>query len=89
MFIIAKNCLKLDFQGIKFIRIMQLSPGVLPSHKCFNEQISPFKRIYHLIFMIRGYTFTTSTENEQFCDPLPTPHPQKWTIDLLFKNNRI
>ena len=34
---VAKNCLKLDFQGIKFIRIMQLSPGVLPSHKCFNE----------------------------------------------------
>ena len=27
----------MDFQGIKFIRIMQISPGVLPSHKCFNH----------------------------------------------------
>ena len=31
----------------------------------------------------------TSTKNDQFFDP-PLPHyPQKWTIDLLFKNNRI
>ena len=34
---IAKNCLKLDFQAIKFLRIMQLSSGLLPSCKCFNE----------------------------------------------------
>ena len=33
---VPKNCLKLDFQGIKYLRIMQLSPGVLPSPKCFN-----------------------------------------------------
>ena len=34
---VAKNCLKLDLKGIKFLRIMQLSPEVLPSRKCFNE----------------------------------------------------
>ena len=34
---VAKNDRKLDFKGIKFIRIMELSPGVLPSHECFNE----------------------------------------------------
>ena len=27
-----------------------------------------------------------STKNDQFCDPT---HPQKLTIDLLFKNDRI
>lgn len=28
----------------------------------------------------------TSTRNDQICDPVPTlTHPQKWTIDLLFK----
>ena len=39
--------------------------------------------------MIRGHTFTTSTKNDQFYDLPPTPYPQKWTMDLLFKNNRI
>ena len=34
---VVKNLLKLDFQSIEFIRIMQLSLGVLPSHKCVNE----------------------------------------------------
>ena len=29
-----------------------------------------------------------STKNYQFCDPRPPPS-QKWTIDLLFENNRI
>ena len=38
--------------------------------------------------MFRGHTFITSTKNNQFCDPPPL-HPQKGTIDLLFKNNRI
>ena len=38
--------------------------------------------------MIRGNTFTTSTKNDQLCDP-PTTYPQKGTKDLLFKNNRI
>ena len=70
---VRKNCLKLDFQGIKFIRIMQLSLGVLPSHKCFNEQVSPIIRIYHLLFIIREHTFTTSTKNYQFCDPSQVP----------------
>ena len=38
----------------------------------------------------RGYTFMMPTK-KQFCDP-PTPYPthsQKFTIDLLLKNNRI
>ena len=50
---------------------MQLSPMVLLSHKCFNEEISPFIRIYHLLFMIRDHKFTTSTKNDEFCDPTP------------------
>ena len=33
----AKNCLKSDFQGLIVFRIIQLSSGVLPSHKYFNE----------------------------------------------------
>ena len=76
---------------------MQLSPRVLPPHKCFNEEVPLFIRIYHLLFLIRGHTVTTSTKNDQFCanpppPPLPpaqTPDLQKWTTDLLFKNNRI
>ena len=31
----------------------------------------------------------TSTTNDQFCDPPPHPlYPEKWTINLLFKDNR-
>ena len=47
------------YQGIRFIRIMQISPEVFPSHKCFNELISPFIRICHLLFVIRNHTVTT------------------------------
>ena len=47
------------YQGIRFIRIMQLLPGVLPSHKCFNELISLFIRIFCLLFVIRNHTVTT------------------------------
>ena len=83
---VAKNCLKLDFQGIKFIRIMQLSPGVLPSHKCFNEYISPFIRIYHLLFMIGGHTFPTSTKNDQFLDlPANSPSAKMNNISIILK----
>ena len=39
--------------------------------------------------LIRGHTFITSTKNDQFSDPHPTPYQQKETTDLLFKNNRI
>ena len=83
---VAKNCLKLDFQGIKFIRIMQLSPGVSPSHKCFNEYISPFIRIYHLLFMIGGHTFPTSTKNDQFLDlPAYSPSAKMNNISIILK----
>ena len=85
---VAKNCFKLDFQGIKFIWIMQLFPWVLPSHECVNEQISPFIRIYHTLFMIWCHTYTTSTKKKISITPQLT-HPQKWTTDLLFQNNRI
>ena len=37
---------------------------------------------------MRGHPFMTSTKNDQIFDPHPH-HPQKGTIDLLFKNNRI
>ena len=36
-YMVSKSCLKQNFKGIKFHRIIQLSPGVFPSHKCFNE----------------------------------------------------
>ena len=36
----------------------------------------------------KGHPFMTSTKMTNFLTPLPY-HPQKWTIDLLFKNNRI
>ena len=35
--------------------------------------------------ILRDHTFMTSIKNNQFCDSHPL-HPQKWTIDLLFKN---
>ena len=35
----------------------------------------------------RGQTFMKSIKNDQFCD-FPHSEPQKWTIDILFKNNR-
>ena len=43
----------------------------------------------HSISYIRGHSFKMSTKYNQFFDTFLTPHhPQKWTIDLLFKNNR-
>ena len=42
----------------------------------------------NVIAQLWSHTFITSTKNEQFRDPNPF-YPQKRTINLLFKNNRI
>ena len=59
---------------------------------------SSFQNLGYLLHLQRARSrpFMTSTKNDQF---LPTPppsfpptrphHPLKWTMDLLFKNNKI
>ena len=42
---------------------------------------------YQSSFNIKDHAIITSTNHPP--PPLVHPHPQKWTIDLLFKNNRI
>ena len=38
----ARNYLKLDFQGLKNLKVIQLLLRILPSHKYFKEYVSPF-----------------------------------------------
>ena len=50
--------------------------------------ISIFTVPFGCIILSRGHPFMTSTKNDQFFDPPYPDHLQKWTIELLFKNNR-
>ena len=44
-----------------------------------------------MYLLLGGHPFMTSTKNDQFFNPPPSypHHPQKWTTDLLLKNNGI
>ena len=75
-YISSQKDFKFNNSYIIKIIIIDISRTVVPSYWTI------------IFFTIRGHPFMTSTKMTNFLTLLPH-HPQKWTIDLLFKNNRI
>ena len=76
--------------GLKYDDLTDIFRSTLDSHAPLKQkQAKGIKLLLWQKNWPKGSSIYDVHKNDQFWPPLYTHHPQKWTIDLLFKNNKI
>ena len=80
----------ISYPLIQRVRKISLSNILCASSKWVTLSVSSSSFEHRIAcWLFRCHSFVTYTKNDEFCDSHQHLHPQKWTIEVLLKNNRI